>query len=120
MGKQLFHNSKKAFIGLMIFIMGMVLVDKALFTHTHLMSDGTLITHSHLFDKTKESQSGKSHQHSKIEFQLFQNLQVLFLLLAGTLPIWILKGRFEKIFFTYSQFKPALISSASGRAPPIM
>ncbi len=120
MGKRAFHITKQVFIGLMICIMGMVLVNKALFTHTHMMSDGTLITHSHLVDKAKESQTGKSHQHSKLEFQLFQNLQVLFVLAVGALTIWKLKGLVEKLFSLTSEFTPAFIELAHGRAPPKM
>ena len=41
----------KSTIGLLILVMGCLLVNQAIYTHTHVLPDGSLVSHAHPFSK---------------------------------------------------------------------
>jgi len=110
---------KRITIGILILIMGSLLVNQALYTHTHVLPDGSIVSHSHPFNKTQESKQGGSHQHSTLEFFLLQNLQLLFVIVIVSLGL--------KRFTSTTRFReatldcplPALVPISPGRAPPV-
>ena len=103
----------------MVGVMGLLIANKGLFTHTHKLNDGRLVTHAHPYDKKQDSEPYKKHPHTKYEFLFFENLNILFLstiLILSILAIVRKKVSFvdvEKIYFRLFAF------SYLGRAPPV-
>ena len=103
----------------MIGVMGLLIANKALFTHTHKLENGTVVTHSHPFDKKQDSEPYKKHPHTKYEFLFFKNLNILFLSIVLILSIFSFVRKkvsfvnVEKIYFRLFAF------SYHGRAPPV-
>jgi hypothetical protein len=120
--KMPFKNSIviKSIIFLMIGVMGMLIINKGIFMHTHKIGDNQYIAHSHPYNKSNDSEPYKSHQHTKNEFLFFQNIEILFPLffLGICLVLYRYKsflcfGRKTEQIFTFIQTK-------NGRAPPFL
>ena len=109
---------KRITVGVLIMIMGSLLVNQALYTHTHVMPDGSIVSHAHPFNKSQESKQGGSHQHSTLDFFLLQNLQLLFLVATLSLILKELSREFRKVFCITEGYIPALVVPLPGRAPP--
>jgi len=62
----------KSVAWLMIGIMGVLVANKAVFVHSHILNDGTIIEHAHPYNKSTDSTPYKSHHHTKAEFLFFQ------------------------------------------------
>ncbi|MEN8157866.1 MAG: hypothetical protein ABFS10_13025 [Bacteroidota bacterium] len=109
---------KRYAVVLVICVMGVMVANKAVYIHIHVMDNGTVITHAHPFNKSQESEQGKSHQHSNLEFFLFQSLQILFTWIAVSVALINISKKTEKRYFTRGHLTPALIPVKPGRAPP--
>lgn len=114
------NKVKKIVSFTLLVVMGFMIANKCLYTHTHKFGNGSVVVHSHPYNKTKDSEPYKSHHHTNAEYLLCQNLYFLFLsplLIFSILPIK--KGNIvfivdEKI---YSGLFPY---SCKGRAPPVL
>jgi len=104
----------------MIVIMGMIVINKGIFMHTHKIAENTYITHSHPYNKSKDSKPYKTHNHTKAEFFFIQNIQNLFPLFFLTIAF----SPFTKKTYSYFDTKSACISTfifiKKGRAPPVL
>lgn len=104
--------------GLMILIIGIMLVNKAVYTHVHILPGGSLVTHAHPFSNSNESNKNSSHQHSSLELYLLDILEVLILcaiaasILRPSTSISILREA------NSDSLLPVLVPAAPGRAPP--
>lgn len=109
----------KAIAYLMIGMMGMLVVNKAMFMHVHKLADEIVITHSHPYDKTNDSKPYKSHHHTKTEFLFLNSFEILFLVvfLAVTLISTARKAKYSIYSFAY--YARACIILHKGRAPPV-
>ena len=63
----------------MIAVMGLLVTNKAIYSHSHLLADGKVYTHAHPYNKTNDSKPFKTHHHSRAEFLFYENLDILFL-----------------------------------------
>lgn len=111
---------KKITFVLLIVVMGCLLINQALYTHTHVKPDGSIVSHAHPFNKTQESKQGKSHTHSSLEFFLLQNLNLLFLAALISLVLNNLGREFLKVQTSAQGYITALLISSPGRAPPLV
>lgn len=109
---------EKSTIGLLILVMGCLLFNQALYTHTHVLPDGSLVSHAHPFSKKTDGANGKAHQHSGLEIILLEQLDVLIcsasalvLLKALSISVTLHPGAIDS-------YLPSLILLSSGRAPP--
>jgi hypothetical protein len=109
--------TKTIIIGI-IGIMGMIVINKGIFMHTHKIDENTYIIHSHPYNKSKDSEPYKTHHHTKAQFFFIQNIQNLF-------PLFFLTFTFSPfIKKTYSYFDTKSVSISEfifikkGRAPP--
>ena len=104
---------------LMIGIIGMLIVNKSIFTHTHKLADGSVISHSHPYNKSNDSEPYKSHHHTNAELVFFQNLEILILIvfLTFALPTLVKKAKYS--FYIITRCTPTCIILHKGRAPPI-
>ena len=109
---------KRITVGVLIMIMGIILVNKSVYTHVHVLPDGSMTVHAHPFSKNAENNKGNCHQHSNLEFFLLDMMDVLFL---SSIAVCTLK-----LFAQTAQFRtpakaslfPSLVPISPGRAPP--
>lgn len=102
---------------LLILITGLIILNKASFTHTHILADGTVITHAHPFEKSATDPEG-SHEHTNWEYAFLHNLDALIpLIMLGLTALFLFR---EKKFYTQNDttFTTAVVRVPSGRAPP--
>ena len=105
--------------GLLILVMGSLLVNQALYTHSHVLPDGSIVAHAHPFNKTQESKQGAAHQHSSLEFSLFDQLNVLIFSVSAVFLLQALS--IASTFWERSNLRliPSLVPLSPGRAPPL-
>jgi hypothetical protein len=103
----------------MIGIIGMLIVNKSIFTHSHKLADGTFVVHSHPYDRSNDSNPDKTHQHSKTEFLFFQNIEILFPLFFLTIAFNPFAHKTYFYFHITSSHAFACIILHKSRAPPI-
>jgi hypothetical protein len=118
MGGKQFLILKRVVVGLMLLTMGLMLVNKSLYIHVHIMPDGSLSSHAHPFNRSGETAPDNSHSHSSLDYYFFQDLTILFLIsLAGLLLLFVGSRHIRKpleIPFLAAGYTPLL----PGRAPP--
>ena len=110
---------EKLMFGLLIMVMGCLLVNQALYTHSHILPDGSIVSHAHPFNKTQESKHGAAHQHSSLEFKLLDQLNVLIFSVSAA---FLLKACNAASTFwerTNLRLLPSLVPFSPGRAPPV-
>jgi hypothetical protein len=102
---------------LLIGIVGMLVVNEAIYTHTHQIN-GHLVTHSHPYSNPSDSSSAPAHQHNKTQLAFWGNIEILFpLTVLAFLMLNISKPVFrsiQSIIFVYT----APQVHYPGRAPP--
>ena len=103
----------------MIGVMGLLIANKGLFTHTHKLGNGTLVTHSHPYDKKQDSEPYKKHPHTKYEFLFFQSLNILFLSIILIFSILALVRKKVSFVDIGKKYFRLLAFSYLGRAPPV-
>ncbi len=104
---------------LLIGFMGMMITDKAVFLHTHKLSDGTIIVHAHPYNKSTDSKPFKTHHHTNTEYLFFHSLEVLFPILFLAFVLFLLYNKTKHLFFLTTKFSCSCIFYNKGRAPPI-
>ncbi|HCY39860.1 MAG TPA: hypothetical protein DHV48_00625 [Prolixibacteraceae bacterium] len=112
------HTAKKYFVYLIIGLMGLMIINKAIFLHSHILDDGTIVTHAHPCESPGDSQPFKTHHHTKAAFFFYENLDLLFLsaVLSFFSFIRIQSGPvFHRLASQYTSFQ---LSQLHGRAPP--
>lgn len=109
---------KNVMLGMLFMILGSLLLNQALYTHTHVLPDGSIVSHAHPFNKSQESQGGSSHQHSTLEFFLLQNLQILFLISMISAFLFSLDLEIGKVCVVSRKHIPVQLIPLPGRAPP--
>ena len=118
--KYFFRNiTIKLVADLMIVIMAMLIVNKALFTHSHKTANNTVIVHAHPYNKSTDTNPYKSHLHTNAEYIFLHNLKILSL--PGELMLLIfysicLKKNYPN--YRIPAYLKNVILSYSNRAPP--
>jgi hypothetical protein len=69
---------KKAFAYLILGVVGLLILNKAVFLHTHKLADGTVILHAHPFHSGSNSNSNNPHQHTKGGYLYFDEINLLY------------------------------------------
>ncbi|MBE9517401.1 MAG: hypothetical protein IMY68_02490 [Bacteroidetes bacterium] len=109
---------KRITLAMIILVMGCLLVNQALYTHTHVMPDGSIVSHAHPFSKNAGCNKNTTHQHSSAELFLLYLLNVLILC---ALAAFVLKRSASTNLFreaSLDRLLPALVPVSPGRAPP--
>jgi len=69
---------RKTFTYLILGVVSLLILNKAVFLHTHKLTDGTVILHAHPFHSYSDSNSKNPHQHTKGGFTYFDELNLLY------------------------------------------
>lgn len=109
---------KKAISYLIIVLMVMLIANRAIYVHSHVLSNGVVVTHAHPFSKDKSNNSSPNHQHSSYEFLILHQLLVLFTVLG--ISCLIVQLFSVKHFYDESIHSEPIISISivSLRGPP--
>ena len=62
----------------MAVMMLLLIINKALFIHTHILDDGTVIVHAHPYNKSEDQEPVKTHHHSNYALLILHHLSTLF------------------------------------------
>ncbi|MDP3431525.1 MAG: hypothetical protein Q8T04_00965 [Bacteroidota bacterium] len=114
------HTTKKAIAYLILGLMGLLIINKAVFLHSHVLANGTVISHAHPYQSTDDSKPFQSHHHTKAAFFLFDTIQLLFNSIPFGLIFFIPNFRTKVFFSGITQIAPEYFSSARNRAPPVI
>ncbi len=103
-----------------ISIIGMLIINNAVFLHAHKLPNGYVVIHAHPFSKNKDTSPFKVHHHSHAEFFLLHHLQLFFFI-----GIFLFCGIFFRQFKVFSiSDPPAYINVSihhfSTRGPPVL
>jgi hypothetical protein len=103
---------------MLILIMGIMLVNKVVYTHVHVLPDGSVTVHAHPFSKNTEHNKGNSHQHSNLDIFLLEMMNVLIFssIAACTLELFARSSRFGTL--PEAHLVLSLVPVDPGRAPP--
>lgn len=104
----------------MIAAISLLIVNKALFTHTHITKEGQIIAHSHPFKQEPGKNSPAGHQHTSVQFHLLDNLQLLFPVLFLSISFLLFGNKEKHTTGLKSRISEAHIVSRYGRAPPAL
>lgn len=110
--------TKKCILGMLIMLMGLMAVNRALYTHVHVLADGTVETHAHPFSKSSEGTGGDSHQHAKVEWILLHNLDLLIITSLAAFVFVPTGGSEPATIRTRTRFSGEPLLLRNGRAPP--
>jgi len=109
---------KRLAAGLMIAIMSILMVNRALYVHIHVLPDGSVVSHAHPFSKNTDTSNGKTHQHTSLEFFLLDQLEVLTLGISAIIVLKVLTNSINFHLRTPDRLLPSLVPFSPGRAPP--
>ena len=68
----------KFFTFIMIGLMGMLIANRCIFTHTHILENGSIVFHAHPYDKTNDAKPYKTHHHTNAELLFLDLINLLF------------------------------------------
>ena len=114
------HTTKKTIAYLILGLMCLLIINKAVFLHSHVLADGTVISHAHPYPSTDDSKPFQSHHHTKAAFFLFDNIQLLFNSIPFGLIFFIPNFRTKVFISGFTKTAPEYFSSTRNRAPPVM
>ena len=109
--------TKQTLVFLLIVFVGMLIANEAVYKHTHQIN-GQTVTHSHPYNHASDSSSTPVHQHNKAQLVFWQNLEVLFPVIAlAFLILNISKPVYRSIQSTIFHYTAPQVHYP-GRAPP--
>ncbi|MDP3913072.1 MAG: hypothetical protein Q8R96_04965 [Bacteroidota bacterium] len=114
------QTAKKQIAYLILGLMGLLIINKAVFLHSHVLANGTVISHAHPYQSTDDSKPFQSHHHTKAAFFLFDTIQLLFNSIPFGLIFFIPNFRTKVFFSSITQIAPEYFSSTRSRAPPVI
>jgi hypothetical protein len=118
MGKLVVEISKKLLPILMIWVMGMLVINKTTNTHSHIFANGSVVTHSHPYEKPNNSKSTASHHHTNAELFFLDIVGILFITIHCA---FVMTGPMQNsnvsfYFLSFPEIYP--VFNKKGRAPP--
>ncbi len=114
------HTTKKTIAYLILGLMCLLIINKVVFLHSHMLADGTIISHAHPYQSAGDSQPVQSHDHTKAAYFLFDTIQLLFYSIPFGLIFFIPNFRTSGFISGITQIAPKYFSSIRNRAPPVM
>ncbi len=100
--------------------MSLLILNKAVFMHAHIMADGTIVAHAHPYDKSDDSKPFKTHHHTTAGLLFFQNLTILFF---AAFLIYIFSDFYRKTLLSVNNtvsYISFLFTRYNKRAPPVL
>lgn len=109
------HNIKiLAYIG--VGVMGLLIINSILFTHSQILFDGSVVIHAHPYNKTNNPP--QNHHHDKDELLILANIALLFFISSVIYHFNKSLANSDKNDFLQIRYIAILSFKKSGRAPP--
>lgn len=109
------HIKLLSYIG--IGIIGMLIINSILYTHSQTLADGSVIVHAHPYNKTSNPPS--NHKHKADELLILNSIVLLFFIVTLSFNFQKQLINFEKTYFPQVRYINILSFRKLGRAPPI-
>ncbi len=103
---------------ILIVVFAFQIVNKSLYTHSHILAFGQVVTHAHPFDKSDDNGDPKSHRHTQAEMIILDQVNILFVCI---LAIILLRVSFASLRLNTGyivDFAPVYLCHRKGRSPP--
>ncbi|SCD21912.1 putative membrane protein [Proteiniphilum saccharofermentans] len=119
--KLTFRNSiSKQIARLLIVVLGLFILNNAVFLHAHRLPDGQVILHAHPYKKSQDPAPIKTHHHTAPELFVLAQLQFLFFVLI-TLSATVLRIGYKRVFSSiYPSLHLKYFAKSRGRSPPTL
>ncbi|MBN2164998.1 MAG: hypothetical protein JW717_01840 [Marinilabiliaceae bacterium] len=104
---------------LIIVVIGLMVANKGIYTHSHILKNGTVYTHAHPYNNTNDSSPYKSHQHKSSDLLFYQNIDLVFFSLFIIAFFLFVFKQIKKYYFKNNKYNYYFALSNLGRAPPI-
>ena len=116
--KKIIHKGLKFLSILLIAGVGLQMVNRTFFLHSHKDVYGNVITHAHPYNKSADSSPVKKHSHSAFIMFALEQMDLLFLsfVIAKLAIIPAISSKI--IHFSHNFVKESWQLSIHGRAPP--
>ena len=112
------HTFKRTLTILLIACNVALMINRALYTHIHIFSDGSVVTHAHPFSRHSEGHPSSSHHHSNLELFLLSQLNILILTVsAGFLLMQFVPCQYVGVP-ARNLYYLVVVPISQGRAPP--
>ena len=111
---------KKLFLFAMIAVLGLLIINKAVFIHSHKLENGSVYTHAHPYNKSKDALPFKSHHHTEAQFLFFNHHKLLFFSSSLVIALLVIACTKQAFFYNDKVFYFFVYCSNSGRAPPVL
>jgi len=99
-------------------MMGIMLFNKAVYTHVHILPNGSLVTHAHPISNSADNSKNTSHQHSSLELFLLDLLELIILCAIAVFIFQSMAPASTSRKATRNRLLPTLVTVSPGRAPP--
>jgi hypothetical protein len=111
---------KKVISYFIIVLMVMLIANRAIYVHSHVLSNGIVVPHAHPYSKDQSNDSPPNHQHSSYEFLVLHQLLILFTVLG--ISCLIVQLYSVTHFYDESIYSRFIVSASivSLRGPPIL
>ena len=119
--KLTFRDSiSKQIARLLIAVLGLFILNNAVFLHAHRLPDGQVILHAHPYKKSQDPAPVKTHHHTAAELFVLDQLQFLFFVLV-TLSATLLRLGYKRVFsYIYPSLHLKSFAKSRGRSPPTL
>lgn len=103
---------------LLIFAIMASVANRVVFLHTHQLWNGTKVVHAHPYNKTQDSNPIKTHSHDKSDYLFYQNLSLLFFIVAVLFLEFSISKKIAFNTFLQSEIHFEYDLATVPRAPP--
>ncbi len=110
---------KRILTYLSIVLIGLMIVNKAVYFHSHILEDGQIIEHAHPFNKsTDNSDKPVNHSHTNFELLILSQLTVLFAFGIALILFFCRSLKINRQMQKIEVYTPMCVSFYSLRGPP--
>jgi hypothetical protein len=102
----------------MVLTMSLLMVNRAIYTHIHVMPDGSVVSHAHPFSKSTDDSKGMDHQHSGPEFLLLDQLDILTVVAIAIFVLRAITPSIKLVIQENHQLLPSVVPIIHERGPP--
>lgn len=109
---------KPALSIMLIAVITALMINRIVYTHIHVLSNGSLVSHAHPFSKNAEGTPDSSHRHTNIEFFLLDQLDILMLFVSASIVLKQFSQSSLQNEPAQGPLLTAFVPISQGRAPP--
>lgn len=107
----------KSFTYLGLGLIGLLLINSILFTHSQTLADGSVVVHAHPYNKSDNAPI--NHNHHDDELLILANIALLFFTAALSFAFKKQLVNLDDIDFQQIKYIDILLFRKLGRAPPV-